>query len=176
MYFSHFAWSTVPQNCCIPSISSSFTFGLTSRRMYSLSSCHRVSMGLRSGDSAGVFHRLMDLSYPLLCHVWRMFWVIVLHEFMPLWIHPLDERYQRLVQDVNKKHCIHKYTDSSPSSSANPGPHMNFRGVLGPIIKTWGIIVRYTGTCMLVQGCDFNSQTCQHAIYVDLIVNLCTLA
>ena len=61
MYLLHFAWSTVPQNCSIPSISSSLVLGLISRRMYSLSSCHRFSMRLRSGDSAGVFHQLTDL-------------------------------------------------------------------------------------------------------------------
>lgn len=122
-------------------VSSSFTFGLTSCRMYSfLSSCHRFAMGLRSEDSAGVFHQLMTYppSTPLL--YLTCFGVIVLHEFMPLWIHPLGERYQRLVQDVKNKHCIHdplKYTDSSSSSSANPDPHMNFHGVLDPIIKTW---------------------------------------
>ena len=60
-----------------------------------------------------------------------------MYEFMPLWIHPLDERYQCLVQDVNKEYCIHdplEYTDSSSSSFANPGQHMDFCGVLGPII------------------------------------------
>ena len=40
----------------IPSISCSLVFGLTSLLTYSFDSCHKFSIGLRSGDSAGVFH------------------------------------------------------------------------------------------------------------------------
>ena len=50
--------------CCLlwpkkfmPSISSCFVFGFASRLINSLSSCQRFSIGLQSGDSAGVFHR-----------------------------------------------------------------------------------------------------------------------
>ena len=62
MYFKHFFWSTVPQNSSIPLISSSLVFGLTSLLTYSFNSCQRFSIGLRSGDSAGVFHQLIELS------------------------------------------------------------------------------------------------------------------
>lgn len=62
MYFLHLDIVTVLQNLEIPSINSFFVVGLTSRLINSLSSCHRFSMGLRSGDSAGVFHQLIPLS------------------------------------------------------------------------------------------------------------------
>ena len=63
MYFKHLAISTVLQNRIIPSISWSLVVGLASLRMNSLSSCQRFSIGLRSGDSARVFHQLMELSF-----------------------------------------------------------------------------------------------------------------
>ena len=40
------------------SMSSCFDLGLT-LMMYSINSCHRFSIGLRSGDSGGVGHQLM---------------------------------------------------------------------------------------------------------------------
>ena len=43
--------------------SSALVVGFTSRRIYSLSSCHRFSMGFMSGDSAGVFHQLTSCSW-----------------------------------------------------------------------------------------------------------------
>lgn len=61
MYFVHFSTVTVFQNRLIPSISSFFVVGLTSRWMNSFSSCHKFSMGLKSGDSGGVFHQLIQL-------------------------------------------------------------------------------------------------------------------
>ena len=57
MYLSHFLLSTVAQNCLIPSISCSLVIGFTSLLINSLSSCQRFSIGLRSGDSATVFHQ-----------------------------------------------------------------------------------------------------------------------
>ena len=90
MNLLHLAWSSVPQDCYIPSISS-LVLGLISCRMYPLSSCHRFSMGLKSGDSAGVFHQFRLVLQPLFCHVWRVLWVIVLHKFMPLQIDPLNK-------------------------------------------------------------------------------------
>ena len=46
----------------MPLISSSLFLGLISRLKNSLSSCHRFSMGFRSGDSAGVFHQFSCFS------------------------------------------------------------------------------------------------------------------
>ena len=60
MYLMHLAASIVAQNVLIPSIKSCFVFGLASLLMNSFISCHRFSMGLQSGDSAGVFHQLME--------------------------------------------------------------------------------------------------------------------
>ena len=57
IYFMHLALSTVSQNCRIPSTSSALVRGFTSRLIYSFNSCHRFSMGFKSGDSAGVFHQ-----------------------------------------------------------------------------------------------------------------------
>ena len=73
IYLLHLCTSTVLQNSFIPSTSSSLLFGLTTRRMYSLSSCHRFSIGFISGDSGGVFHQLIpfasiqSLAYPEVC-------------------------------------------------------------------------------------------------------------
>ena len=50
------------QNLSIPSISSSFVLGFTIFLRKCFSSCQSISMGLRSGDSGGVFHQLMPLS------------------------------------------------------------------------------------------------------------------
>ena len=61
IYFLHFWGFTVYQNSAIPSISCSFVVGFTSLLMYSLSSCHKFSIGLRSGDSGGVCHQLIRL-------------------------------------------------------------------------------------------------------------------
>ncbi len=55
MYLVHFGMSTVSQKRWIPSKSSSFVRGFTSRRKNSFSSCQIFSIGLRSGDSGGVF-------------------------------------------------------------------------------------------------------------------------
>ena len=54
MYLVHLAMSTVVQNCLIPFTSSSFVFGFISRHMNSFNSCHKVSIGFKSGDLAGV--------------------------------------------------------------------------------------------------------------------------
>ena len=67
-----------------------------------------------------------------------MLGVVILHEFMPLRIDPLSEWQQRLAKGVNEELCIHdplKDADSGSSSFANPGPHMDFCGVLWPIRK-----------------------------------------
>ena len=53
MYLQHLAESAVSQNCVIPEIGSEFVCGLTSCRIYSLRSCHKFSIGLKSGDSGG---------------------------------------------------------------------------------------------------------------------------
>jgi hypothetical protein len=54
MYLVHFATVTVAQNALIPSMSSAFVLGFTSLQIYSFSSCHRFSIGLKSGDSGEV--------------------------------------------------------------------------------------------------------------------------
>ena len=56
--------------------------------------------------------------------------LIMLHEFIPLWIDPLNEQHQCLVQDISEELCIHDPLKDADSSFANPGPHMDFRGVL----------------------------------------------
>ena len=61
-YLRHFCAVTVSQNLIIPATSSSLEVGLTSRLTNSVSSCQRFSIGFRSGLSAGVGHRLADLS------------------------------------------------------------------------------------------------------------------
>ena len=48
-------------------MSSCLVFGFTSRRMYSLSSCQRFSIGFKSGDSAGVLHQLIFFSCRKFC-------------------------------------------------------------------------------------------------------------
>ena len=62
IYLLHFSILTVSQNFSMPEMSSSFVEGLISRLMYSFSSCHKFSIGLRSGDSGGVFHQLIPSS------------------------------------------------------------------------------------------------------------------
>ena len=59
MYLLHLFASTVSQNHVIPAVSSDSRVGFTSRLMNSFSSCHRFSIGFKSGDSGGVFHQLM---------------------------------------------------------------------------------------------------------------------
>ena len=61
MYLRHFSPDTEPQNCTIPSTSSSLLLGLTSLLRYSFSSCHKFSMGFRSNDSRGDFHQLIPM-------------------------------------------------------------------------------------------------------------------
>ena len=56
IYFLHFSTSTVSQKLSTPE---TLVFGLVTRLICSLSSCHKFSIGLMSGDSAGVFHQLM---------------------------------------------------------------------------------------------------------------------
>ena len=62
MYLLHFATSILAQKAFIPLISWSLVVGLISLLMYSLSSCHKFSIGFRSGDSGGVFHQSMLFS------------------------------------------------------------------------------------------------------------------
>ena len=54
-----FSTVTVSQNCSIPVTSSCFDVGFTSLRKNSLSTCHRFSIGFRSGLSGGVCHQLI---------------------------------------------------------------------------------------------------------------------
>ena len=67
MYLLHFATSTVAQNALMPSISSLLTFGFTSLLIYSLSSCHKFSIGFKSGGSGGVFHHFIPLCVSHTC-------------------------------------------------------------------------------------------------------------
>ena len=70
MYLVHLATVTVSQNFKMPLTSSSLVLGLTLRQIYSFSSCHKFSIGLRSGHSAGVFHQLtLFLSRKLLAWI-----------------------------------------------------------------------------------------------------------
>ena len=62
MYFLHLAMSTVFQNSRIPFTNSSLVLGLTSLRWYFFNSCHKFSIGFKSGDSGGVFHQFMLFS------------------------------------------------------------------------------------------------------------------
>lgn len=66
-YLVHFLLSTVDQKLLMPDINCSFVCGFISRRMNSLSSCHMFSIGLRSGDSAAVFHHSTLLSLRNFC-------------------------------------------------------------------------------------------------------------
>ena len=59
-HLMHFATDTVSQNCCIPSISCLFV-GFTTLLLYSFSLCHKFSIRLQSGDSAGVLHQSTPL-------------------------------------------------------------------------------------------------------------------
>ncbi len=63
----HFSTLTVCQNDTIPSINCCCVWGFTSRLIYSLSSCHKFSIGFMSGDSGGVHHQLMALSSKKAC-------------------------------------------------------------------------------------------------------------
>lgn len=61
MYFVNFCrftvcTFTVCQQETMPALTCSFDFGFTSHLMNPLSSCHKISIELRSGDSRGVFH------------------------------------------------------------------------------------------------------------------------
>ena len=60
MYRLHFSIFTVSQKTLIPSTNWSLVFGFISLLRNSFSSCQRFSIGLRSGDSAGVFHQLIS--------------------------------------------------------------------------------------------------------------------
>ena len=71
---------TVSHNFKIPSISSCFIRCFTSLLLNSFNSCHKFSVGLRSGDYAGVFHQsillstmksfsLLDICFGSLCSV-----------------------------------------------------------------------------------------------------------
>ena len=63
MYVVHFLGLTFSaQNLVMPSINSSFVWGLTTFRKKCFSSCQTNSIGLSSGDLGGVFYQLMLLS------------------------------------------------------------------------------------------------------------------
>ena len=63
VYVVHFLTLTFSaQNLVMPSINSSFVWGLTAFRKKCFSSCQTNSIGLRSGDLGSVFHQLMLLS------------------------------------------------------------------------------------------------------------------
>ena len=57
MHLQHFCTITVSQKLLMPDTSSDLLHGFTSRLIYSLSSCHKFSIGFASGDSGGVFHQ-----------------------------------------------------------------------------------------------------------------------
>ena len=97
------------------------SLGLTSRRMNSFNSCQRFSMGLRSGDSAGVLHQLM-------------LGVIILHEFVTIRKACLDEGKQRLTKYLYVQLLFHypfENTISCSPSFTDSGPNVDFRWMLG---------------------------------------------
>ena len=132
MYLQHFSLVTVLQNARIPSMSSCFTFGLTSRRMYSFSSCQRFSMGFKSGDSGGVLHQFIPLASiqaPACLDVcFRSLSII------SLWPSGKSELMdgQCRTHDIHKQllpHNSFKNTNCSPSPLAYSSPHVHFCGM-----------------------------------------------
>ena len=133
------------QNARMPSISSCFTLGLTSRRIYSLRSCHRFLIGLRSGDSVHSFR-----GHPGLGIVGRMLRVIALHKVMVVRVGVVNKGEKEVIlKDVHIELLIHyplEHTDPSPPSPADPGPHVNFSVVFRSLIEQNVIMV----TCVYV--------------------------
>lgn len=86
----HLFLSTVPQNVVIPCIGSSFVFGFTSLRTYSFISCHRFSIGFRLRWRFPPIHFIVINPFPSVQRC--TFRIIVMHKFVAIWVHILDER------------------------------------------------------------------------------------
>ena len=74
IYLQHFSGVTVAQNDCMPCKSSSLFLGLAVVRMKCFISCHRFSIGFKSGLSGGVFSTLILFAWKNLCvalDVWQ---------------------------------------------------------------------------------------------------------
>ena len=127
-------------------VSSCFISSLTFRRKFSFNSCHRFSIGLQSGDLAGVFHQLipfsaknsdanLDVCLGSLHKTGRSVRIY----FVKKWL-------QRRLQDVNIHSRIHlafKNTDSRWSPHANASPHMYLHWVLRSRIKKKQYLYKY---------------------------------
>ena len=128
MYFKYLATSTVLQNPFIPSISWSLVVSLASLRMDSLSSCQMFSIGLRSGDSAGVFHQLLMELFFIQSAAYPDVFQVILHKSMLFGKNIGDEWYKGALKDAHKQLLLHnplKNAHPSPSFLQYTGPHMH---------------------------------------------------
>jgi len=97
------------------------------------------SIGLQSGDSAGVLHQLMPLSLKNCAANLGVIRIVVLHKTVWIRINLIQKGLQRIPQDLNTD-CIHlafKDAHTCPPSQANASLHMHFDWVLGSVVWKW---------------------------------------
>ena len=132
MYFWHFAAVTVFQNSWMPLTSSSFVRGFTSRRRYSLSSCHMFSIGLKSGDSGGVGHHRTSFSSKNVCASRD----VCLGSLSCMNLCPfIYERQESSFEDICVQDGIHfslEDADACSTTKADPRPNVDLCRVLCP--------------------------------------------
>ena len=137
------------QNRVMPATNSSFVVGLTIVRRKCLSSCHRSSIGLRSGLSGGLPPVDTFPLHKLLRQPARVLWVIILLETMAIGKLFTNEGKQCSLQNMLRiKLSIHvagEYQDFSGSPLRNPCPDMKLVWVFGaalhlrwfPLVPKW---------------------------------------
>ena len=125
-----------PQNSTIPCISS--VFGFTSLWIYSFSSCHRFSIGLRSGDLTGVFHQFTLLS-SIHCLAYNTDMCLRSLNLWPSGYTSLMNGNRVPSRILTTLHNSIKNTYPNTSSIADPCPHVHLGWMLRPVVhKTMG--------------------------------------
>lgn len=140
-----FSIYTVCQNCIIPSISSCLLFGFTSRQMYSFSSCHKFSIGLKSGDSVGVHHQFMffQSKNSLATCAWSVLGIVVLHESITSREIASNKWEQITFQHLNVEGCIHfsfKNANLCSSLFTDYCPYMDLNRVFLFGLQFWWLV------------------------------------
>ena len=134
MYLRHLATSTFDQHFCNPSISSSLVLGSILHLTYSLTSCHRFSIGFKSGDCAGVFHQIMpSWSIHSRANLDVCLGSLVLLHKQDI-LTTVNQRLQtlKMLTYPSPSHHSIKNNYACSSTSANASPYMHLSRVLGP--------------------------------------------
>ena len=143
-------------------------FGFTSRLMNSLSSCHRFSMGFKSGDSAGVRHQLIPFSTNHSLAATEVFRIIVCHHSMTIRKPRLYKGFEGVLQYLNVEiaiHCTLKDTHSCSPPLADTSPDMYLHRVFWLRLRSGWLACLPTAeplvftTAQSIRPCIYNHQT-----------------